>query len=276
MLPIVLCIYHPFCTVAHCSSMVCRFVSETTPQCLVDASKDAPVQCTIPIQEKFHLLVSSWPHSVTMRLYEAPRRALPLSLRSRSLLAEVPVAVPGSPGTLSTGSGVQGIEWACPTHASLPVSRKRQSGTDQEMAAEPVYPEGVIYNALNSYCSAGHEPQPDIVYAAGKAFVKCAWVPLPGVAKQETNDSGTMNSLFETSENVQDAIIVNMPLSPPHPHEAHGSKLQKFAGHQRMRFAQVPLCMHTVSALRSSPQAECCFFTCVPSAVAATHGVRCE
>lgn len=69
--------------------------------------------------------------------------------------------------------------------------------------------------------------------------MKCAWVPVPGVAMQHDTAAGTMNSLFERSENVADAIIVNMPLSPPHPHEGHVSKLQKFAGHQRMRFAQV-------------------------------------
>jgi hypothetical protein len=56
---------------------------------------------------------------------------------------------------------------------------------------------------------------------------------------QQEVATGTMNTLFERSENVTDAIIVNMPLSPPHPHEDHASKLQKFAGHQRMRFAQV-------------------------------------
>jgi CC2D2A N-terminal C2 domain len=106
----------------------------------VDASRDAPVQCSIPIQEKFHLLVSSWPHSVTLRLYEAPRRAHLLSLRSQTLLAEVPVAVPGAPGTLSSGYGVQSIEWACPTYGGMPVWDGK-SETGQE-APHPVYPEG--------------------------------------------------------------------------------------------------------------------------------------
>jgi hypothetical protein len=78
---------------------------------------------------------------------------------------------------------------------------------------------------------------------AGKVFLKCTWVPVPGVAMQRDTVSGTLNSLYETSENVTDAIVVNMPLSPPHPHEGHGSKLQKFAGHQRLRFAQVQPCM---------------------------------
>lgn len=145
MLPTsVLCTIQRPVAAEKCSSMVCRFVSATAPQCLVDASADVSVQYNIPIQEKFHLLVSSWPHSVTMRLYEASRRAHALSLRSKTLLSEVPVAVPGSPGTFSTGSGVQGIEWACPTHASFPVLWNRQSGTDQETGAEPVYPEGTV------------------------------------------------------------------------------------------------------------------------------------
>lgn len=102
-----------------------------------------------------------------------------------------------------------------------------------------------------------------VLHAAGKVFVKCAWVPLPGVAKQQTNDAGTLNSMFERSENVQDAIIVNMPLSPPHPHEGHGSKLQKFAGHQRMRFAQVTRCIHKLSAMSSSRQRHCFLHWCL-------------
>lgn len=85
------------------------------------------------------------------------------------------------------------------------------------------------------------------MHLAGKVFVKCAWVPLPSVAVQDAA-SGRLNSLFERSENVEDAIIVNMPLSPPPPQEGHSSKLQKFAGHQRMRFAQVLNTMHTYRA----------------------------
>jgi hypothetical protein len=76
-------------------------------------------------------------------------------------------------------------------------------------------------------------------------FIKCAWVSVPGVAMQQDVAAGTVNSLFERSENVTDAIVVNMPLSPPHPQEGHGTKLRKFTGHQRMCFAQVVL--HTLT-----------------------------
>jgi hypothetical protein len=120
---------------------MCRFVSETTPQCLVDGSADAPVQCSIPIQENFHLLVSSWPHSVTIRLYEAARRPHALSLRSKTLLAEIPVAVPGAPGSLCADSGAQSIEWACPDYGGTP-AWGGQSENGLEMANDPVYPEG--------------------------------------------------------------------------------------------------------------------------------------
>ena len=116
-------------------------MSETAPQCLVDASSNTPVQHSIPVQEKFHLLVSTWPHSVTLRLYEVARRSRVLSFRSKSLLAEVPVTVPGGSSALSPGSGVQSIQWACPMHGGLPLWDEA-SEFESDMPPEPVYPEG--------------------------------------------------------------------------------------------------------------------------------------
>lgn len=49
----------------------------------------------------------------------------------------------------------------------------------------------------------------------------------------------TTNPVFQATENVADAIAVEMPLAPPHPQDRAGCKMRKFVGHQRLQFAQV-------------------------------------
>lgn len=113
----------------------------------------------------------------------------------------------------------------------------------------------VVYSTVHSCRSLHGTVQwcKSFFCSAGKVFVKCEWVAVPGVAIQQDTANGTMNSLFETSENVADAIVVNMPLSPPLPPEGtNNSKLQKFAGHQRMRFAQVRALYHRIHSKQGS------------------------
>lgn len=86
---------------------------------------------------------------------------------------------------------------------------------------------------------------------AGRLHLRCSWAPLPacaqtrtpaGIAMQPNHafaGAGIENPAFQASENVADAIAVEMPLAPPHPGERAGSKMKKFVGHQRLQFAQV-------------------------------------
>lgn len=86
---------------------------------------------------------------------------------------------------------------------------------------------------------------------AGRLHLRCSWAPLPacaqtrtpaGIAMQPNHafaGAGIENPAFQASENVADAIAVEMPLAPPHPDERAASKMKKFVGHQRLQFAQV-------------------------------------
>lgn len=85
---------------------------------------------------------------------------------------------------------------------------------------------------------------------AGRLHVRCSWAPLPACAQPRAAHPGMQpnpayaephitNPVFQASENVADAIAVEMPLAPPHPQDRSGSKMKKFVGHQRLQFAQV-------------------------------------
>lgn len=80
--------------------------------------------------------------------------------------------------------------------------------------------------------------------------MRCSWAPLPECAHRGQRGlamhanptfaaAGVENPMFQASENVADAIAVEMPLAPPHPAERDGGKMKKFVGHQRLQFAQV-------------------------------------
>lgn len=86
----------------------------------MDPGRGMPVQTHIPIQEQFHVLLKAWPRSVSLRLYEIVRKPRTLALASKVLLAEIPVAIPGAPGTPPVATAPTGYEWACPTQSTVP------------------------------------------------------------------------------------------------------------------------------------------------------------
>jgi CC2D2A N-terminal C2 domain len=124
--------------------LLCRYVSETAAQCIFDASRDIALQSSISIQEKFHVLISLWPQSVTVRIYEVSSRSSALALRARTLLAEIPVAVPGAQGASVADTLPQGYDWACPTQASFPAGwdSSDAGGVPGDESQQAIFPEG--------------------------------------------------------------------------------------------------------------------------------------
>ena len=274
-----------------------RMVSATAPHTLMDPSRGVPVQTCIPIQEQFHVLLKSWPRSVSMKIYEIVRKPWPRGLTSKALLAEIPIAIPGAPGTPPAATVPTGYDWACPTLSSVPPMWEWDDADlpdnlipvdvpgQTPQAEQAVYPQGTqatrqaLWNILLCYCwtrgscavccgltqrtrdrerpcKGGRRRRgaEQGTMRAGRLLVRCSWAPLPactlpgsaGRATQPTMrpnpafaSSRTNNPVFEASENVADAIAVEMPLAPPHPEERCGSGARRRAGHQRLQFAQV-------------------------------------
>ena len=74
------------------------------------------------------MLLHAWPDAVSLKVYELTYPPHRLGLASRTLLAEVPLVVPGTHDGVAAEAHPRAYEWACPAAAALPAHTARAGG----------------------------------------------------------------------------------------------------------------------------------------------------
>ena len=114
-------------------------MSQTAAQLVCPVGPTAAFLTSVAFHERLRVLLQSWPHSLTLKLYEVTKPARLLALATKTLLAEVPLVVPGAPGHAPAEASARGYDWASLANAGLPLpSAGRPSGSDGAPRLEPL------------------------------------------------------------------------------------------------------------------------------------------
>jgi hypothetical protein len=96
-------------------------VAKTRPQLVCSDVPGERFALAVNFQERLHLLLQSWPSSVTLKIYEVSKCSRALARATRTLLAEVPLAIPEEVPDEHTELVPCGYDWASISNAALPV-----------------------------------------------------------------------------------------------------------------------------------------------------------
>ena len=107
------------------SVLTCRFVAQSPAQAFAADSAGQPFKRIIAIAERLQVQLDAWPTSVSVKVYEVapPSKLLQYvtATPTRTLLADVPIVVPGG-SDISSGAGGQshGYAWISPANCAPP------------------------------------------------------------------------------------------------------------------------------------------------------------
>lgn len=106
-----------------------RPVAQTPAHMFYDPTVSQPFRTSLVLHERLNLLLDAWPRAICVRvLQQAPLQSLHPFAARRTLLAEVPIVVPGGAGATYADPTPRGYEWTNFLEAP-PLARVSVGGT---------------------------------------------------------------------------------------------------------------------------------------------------